>query len=212
MVQGSEISTPQQNPTKEWAESQLKTSIIEDLKKNKNKATKNHTPPPTHPNPKNKSNTVSPRAWRTRIRQDSWGRSVHIRFKKKKKSVLCIPAASPQEASDQPGPAMTYVRSWGPCQTQHASLVLYCQPHFLALCSIRSANNRTSLCLRFLKDSRSGRKRKKKKKNLTSHIQSIVTCKLCKRRHVSGIICQLMSLFSNASCSLLYTLIVGVLN
>lgn len=110
-------------------------------------------------------------------------------LKKKKKSVLCIPAASPQEASDQPGPAMTYVRSWGPCQTQHASLVLYCQPHFLALCSIRSANNRTSLCLRFLKDSRSGRKRKKKKKksylshSIHCHMQTVQTA-TCKWDHM----------------------------
>lgn len=46
---------------------------------------------------------------------------------------------------------------------------------------------------------------------LTSYIQSIVTGKLCKRRHVVGVIRQYMGLLCNAPGSLLNTLIVCVL-
>lgn len=46
---------------------------------------------------------------------------------------------------------------------------------------------------------------------LTSHIQSIVTCKLCKRWHIIWVIGQLMCLLSNASCSPLYTLVIWIL-
>jgi len=76
--------------------------------------------------------------------------------------VLCVPAAPPQEASDQPGPGMTCFRSWGPCQTPRARSALCCQPHFLLLRFPTTFwHDRTSLCWRFLKDSRSGRSRRK---------------------------------------------------
>lgn len=47
---------------------------------------------------------------------------------------------------------------------------------------------------------------------LTSDIQSIVTGELCKGWHVRGVIGQLVGLLSNAPCSLLDALVVGVLN
>lgn len=46
---------------------------------------------------------------------------------------------------------------------------------------------------------------------ITSYIQSIVTGKLGKRRHVVGVVCQNMGLLCNAPGCLLDTLIVGVL-
>lgn len=84
--------------------------------------------------------------------------------------VLRVPAASPQEAADRPGPGMTRIRSRGPCQTQRVRSTLHCQPHFSPPCfPIRVWNDRTSLCLRFLRDSRSGREEKKKKNSYLSH-------------------------------------------
>lgn len=47
---------------------------------------------------------------------------------------------------------------------------------------------------------------------LTSDIQAVVTGELCKGWHVRGVIGQLVGLLSNAPCSLLDALIVGVLN
>lgn len=45
----------------------------------------------------------------------------------------------------------------------------------------------------------------------TSYVQSIVTGKLCKRRHVVGVICQYMGLLCNAPGGLLDALIICVL-
>lgn len=46
---------------------------------------------------------------------------------------------------------------------------------------------------------------------LTSYVQSIVTGKLCKRRHVVGVVCQDVGLFCNAPGCLLDALIICVL-
>lgn len=43
----------------------------------------------------------------------------------------------------------------------------------------------------------------------TSYIQTIVTSKLCKRRHIVGVVCKVVRLFGDALCSLQDAVIVG---
>lgn len=100
------------------------------------------------------------------------------------------------------------VQPWGLCQIPHEPSAL--PPTIFPYCSVFLLDFGTAE-LHFAKDlpktaAVGGGEA------LTSDIQSIVTGELCKGWHVRGVIGQLVGLLSNAPCSLLDALVVGVLN
>lgn len=213
MVQGSEIWTSKtnQNDTKERAAAQPK-SINNRKPKNKNIIIiKNPTPHAAHhPNPRNESSTVSLRGCKL-VSGGTPGAGLDILgFKIQKMSMLralrssCFPTGGCWSARNDPHQE--------PGSLPNAARELSAPRPTASLTALFSYQSLERQNFTLLKVSQRWQEWEGKKTILTSHIQSIVTRKLCKRRHVSGIIRQLVSLLSDASRSLLYALIVGVLN